>query len=265
MNKRSLTVSRILGGLAVLLAIGFTALRTYMMLTAYDVENGFYTNDVLRGVLRYTLIAFAVIAFALGHIYIKEGKIADPLPESKGLKFVSMFVGCVLGGFLLYTIGKSLLPMFADPGIADLVMAALAVIAMLYYFSFGKKGDFRSLLCLASALVLLAMVFGLYFNKHISYVNHSVILAYAAAIFTMLAFTAEANFFLKKSAYKRYLSYAPVAIVLSFVLAIPDILFGILRGAAAISDIYYDVLLLAFGIYHSARLAVLILQPAKEA
>lgn len=264
MTTRTSLFSRTLLAVSALFAVGFTALRAFLMLTAYDAENGFYTNDALHAIFRYPLIAFAIIAFAIAHIYIKEGNCAVSLPENKIFHRIATGVGCVLGGFLLYTLGKALLPMVQDPGAADLAMAALSVIAMLYYFSFGKKGDFRSLLCLASALVLLAMVFGLYFNPRVSYVNHSVVLAYASAIFTMLAFTAEANFLLAKSAYRRYLSYAPVAIVLCFAQAIPDVLFGIVYGTAAISDIYYDVLLLAFGIYHTARLILIAMAPVKE-
>lgn len=260
MNKRSLIVTRILTGMAALLAIGFAALRAFMLLTAYDFKNGFYTDDTLHGVLRYSLIVFAAIVFAVGHIYIKEGNRHISLPAGKTFKAISSLIGCVLGGFLVYVFAKAVLPMFEAPTVADLAMAFFAVLGMLYYFTVGKKGDFRALLCSASALLLLALVFGLYFNPEISYVNHSVILCYAAAIFTMLTFTAEANFALGRSAYRRYISYAPVAVVLTLAQAIPDLIVALTHRASILPDLYYDILLLAFGIYHFTRLVLIAAQ-----
>ena len=264
MNKRFLITARILTVLAALTAIGGSLLRSFLLTNAYDLQNGFYTDNTLHAVLRYSLIAFAVIAFAIGHIYIKEGNCSIFLPQSKVFKVVCSVVGCVLGGFLLYVFAKAVLPVFERPGAADLAMAFFACIAMLYYFSAGKKGDFRALLCSASALLLLALVFGLYFNPKVSYINHSVVLCYAASIFTMLAFTAEANFALGRSAYRRYLSYAPVATALSVTLAIPDILLCITAGACVLPDLFYDILLLAFGLYHFVRLVLLSATTKKE-
>jgi hypothetical protein len=40
-----------------LFSVGFTALRCFLMLTAYDAENGFYTDDALHAIFRYPLIA----------------------------------------------------------------------------------------------------------------------------------------------------------------------------------------------------------------
>lgn len=264
MNKTTRISARVLGALALIVTIGCTALRTWLLQNAYRVEDGFYTNDTLHMVLKCAFVILAAIAFAVGHIYIKEEKSATPLPEGKVFKAASMLMGCVLGGFLLYTFAKVVLPMFETPGILDLIMVAFAAAAMLYYFTGDKKADFRALLCISSALMLLIMVFGLYFNESISYVNHTIVLGYAATIFMMLTIAAEANFLLGRSAYRRYLSYAPTAIALSLSLSIPDFVYYATARTAVMTDLYYDILLLAFGIYHLVRIALIAVSTEKE-
>ncbi len=147
-------------------------------------------------------------------------------------------------------------PSFTRPGAVDIIMCLFAVVAMLYFLTFTKKaklGDSRALLCCGSALVLLALVFGLYFNRYISYVNHSVVLAFAAAIFLMLAIMAEANAHLDRPYLRRMLAYVPSAIVLSFTLSVPDIIYSITEKGAPIADIYYDIIILALGIFQLVR------------
>ncbi len=262
MQKKTSAFMRILTAATAVLTVIATTLRVSLMQT-YDAANGFYTNDSLHTVLRVLLIVIAAIFFAGRYIYIKEGNFPSTLPAGRAVKYVSAFVGCVLAGFALFTFAKAVLPMFTFSGV-EAIMALFALVAMLYYFSTDKKGDFRALLCTAAALVLLAMVFGLYFNPKFSYINHSGVLCFAAAIFLMLSFVAEANFAFGGTAYRRYLAYTPTAVVLSFTLSIPDLLFAVTNGVSAITNFYYDILFLAFGIYHLTRLVVLSLEPVKE-
>lgn len=254
MNKKTSLFSKIFLALATAVTISAGTLRIYIMQTAFNPIDGFYTNDTLHAVLGYGLAAFVVIAAACAYIYIKEEK-SFALPECGILvKGASVLAGCALCGFIIYSFAKAVIPSFGGIGIADVAMMALSAVAMLYFFTADKKGDFRALLCISSALVLLAMVLGLYFNSSISYINHSIVLCFAAAIFTMLAFAAEANFALGRPAYRRYLSYAPSAAALSLTVAIPDIVYFITSKTAVISNIYFDILFFAFGIYHLARL-----------
>lgn len=242
-----------------LLAVGFTLLRCVLM-RGYDFTNGFYTDDTLRAILRIGLIALAAIFFACGYIYNKkEENRATRLPQNAVTTVTAYLAGAALCGFVLYTLAK-----FAAFGrllLADGLICIFALIGAFYYFTerqYAKKGaDFRALLCSANALALLVMVFGLYFNDSVSYVNHSVVLAFAAAIFLMLALVAEANFALNRPAYRRYFSYAPTAVVLSFTLAVPDLIAAITRGEAVITDIFYDILILALGLHQLARLSAL--------
>lgn len=264
MNQTTRISARALGALMLIVTAVCTALRAWLLQNAYHVEDGFYTDDALHSVFKYTLVIFAAIAFAVGHIYIKEEKHPTALPDGKIFKAVSMLTGCVLGGFLLYNFAKAVLPMFETPNGASLIMSVFAAAAMLYYFTGDKKADFRALLCIASALVLLVMVFSLYFNTSISYINHTVVLGYAAAIFMMLTVAAEANFLLTRSVYRRYLSYAPTAVALSLSLSIPDLVYYAAAGTAVMTDIYYDILLLAFGIYHLVRVALIAVSTVKE-
>lgn len=264
MNKTIKISACVLSAAAILFSIGGTILRTWLLLNAYRAEDGFYTDSALHALLRYPLIALAAIAFVWAHIYIKEGNRQISLPDGKILNVVSMIVGCVLGGFFLYTFAKIVLPIPETPDIFQLIMCVFAVAAMLYYFTCGKNSDFRALLCLCSALVLLVMIFGLYFDESVSYINSSVVLCFAASIFTMLATTAESNFLLGRSAYRRYLSYAPTAVALCFTLSIPDLLLFFADRVVALTDIYYDILLLVFGVYHLVRLVLITMQTVKE-
>ena len=264
MNKTTVVSARVLGGLAALFAIGGTVLRFWMLQNAYRAEDGFYTDSTLHAILRYSLIALAAIAFLWAHIYIKEGNRPIQLPGSKVVTLASLFTGCVLGGFILYTFAQFVLPMFDMPRAANIIMAVLSALAMLYYFSSDKKGDFRALLCLASALVLLVMIFGLYFNESVSYVNHTIVLCFAALIFTMLSIAAEGNILLGRGAYRRYLSYAPTAVALCLTLSIPDIPFWLTDRVPVVTDVYYDILLFAFGVYHLVKLLQIAMQTAKE-
>ena len=146
-------------------------------------------------------------------------------------------------------------------------MAILSIVAILYFLSLNsneKLGDFRAVLCGSVALVLLVLVFGLYFNTSVSYVNHSVSLCYAAAIFLMLATLAEANALLKRPFLHRYLAYAPTAVVLSFSLAIPDIIYAASTLKAPLTDVFYDVIILTLGIYHLISLIITSFNTPKE-
>ncbi len=263
MTKKTLTAARILTAATAILTVAATTLRVQLMQT-YDAQNGFYTNDTLHTILRVALIVIAAIFFAGRYIYIKEGNFPSALPANRGVTLISAFVGCVLSGFVIFTFARAVLPMLKSAPSVDLVISLFSLIAMLYYFTVGKKGNFRALLCSASALLLLALVFGLYFNAEFSYINHSGVLAFAAAIFLMLAFVAEANFALGGTAYRRYLAYAPTAVILAFTLSIPDLLFAITEGVSVITNFYYDILFFAFGIYHLTRLAALAAEPVKE-
>lgn len=266
--KKTILAAKVLTMLSLLLSIGCAALRTWLLTNAYSIEDGFYTNATLHTVLNTVLFGFAVLAFAAGHIYIKERNRLHPLPENPIFRVAAVFSGCAMAGFILYTFAKFVLPNFERPQFAALLMLPFALISAAYYFAGSKKethnGDFRALLCLCPALVLLILVFGLYFDSTVSYINHSVVLCFAASIFTILAGTAEANSMLGRPCYRRYLSYAPTAVTLCFTLSIPDLLFYCTNRAVVLTDIYYDILLFAFGLYHLARLFALALQTNKE-
>lgn len=245
------------------LAAGFTLLRLFLM-RGYDFENGFYTDDSLHVILRWSLIALAAIFFVCGYIYNniynkKEETRAVRLPQNAATTVTAYLAGAALCGFAFYTLAK--LAFFQRLLLADGILCIFALIGAFYYFTerqyAKKKADFRALLCSANALALLVMIFGLYFNGSVSYVNHSVMLCFAAAIFLMLTLLAEANFVLGRPAYRRYFSYAPTAVILSFTLAVPDLVSAITNGEAVITDIYYDILILALGLHQFARLSAL--------
>ena len=265
MHKTTRISERVLYALTLAVTPCCIALRTWLLQNAYRVEDGFYTNDTMHTLLRCVLFGMALIAFAVGHIYIKEENCQNALPEGRILRGISMFTGSVLAGFLLYNFAKVVLPMFERPDAVNFIMSIFAAAAMLYYFTGDKKGDFRALLCVASALLLLIMVLGLYFNNTVSYINHSIVFCFAAAIFTMLAIVAEGNILLARAAYRRYLSYAPTAVVLCLSLSIPDLIFYATNRAVVLTDIYYDILLLTFGIYHLCRLTQIAARSQKEA
>lgn len=254
MTKKTLTAARIFAFATAIFSIALTTLRTSMLQNAYDIENGFYTDAAMHSVIRYSLIALVAIIFATAYIYIKEEKCSALPAEGVLAKGASVLSGCALCGFVIYTFAKAVIPALGGIGGTDLAITVLSAIAMLYFFTIGKEASFRALLCISNALVLLAIVLDLYFDRMVSYVNHSVIICFAAAIFLALAFTAEANFALKNAAYRRYLAYAPSAIVLSFTTAIPDIIYFAANRTAVLTDIYYDIIILVFGLYHLARL-----------
>jgi len=259
MNKTTSVLSRAMLASVLLLAIALTAMRIVLMNT-YDAANGFYTNDALHLVLRYLLIAFAIVAFAAAYIYIKEGKIQKSERSEKIVGVIHTAVACVFTGFVVYIFARFVIPTLQDPNVASVIMALFSIVAILYFLthnSSDKLGDARAILCAAPALVLLALVFGLYFNTGVSYINHSVILCYAAAIFLMLATVAEANAVLQRPYLRRYMAYAPTAVVLSFALSIPDIISAITNTAAPLTDVFYDIIILALGIYHFANLCVI--------
>lgn len=267
MNKTTSVLSRAALAVASLFAIAMTVVRIILMNT-YDAANGFYTDDALHSVFRYTLIALAVVVFAAAYIYIKEGKIQKSTQNEKFIGAAMLLPACVFTGFVVYTFAKFVIPTMPTPATADIIMALFSAVSILYFFSHnasGKIGDARALLCTAPALVLLALVFGLYFNTNVSYVNHSVILCYAAAIFLMLATVAEANSILARPYLRRYLAYAPTAVVLSLSLSIPDIIFAIANLKAPLTDIFYDIIIFALGIYHLVNLiAIAIKKPVEE-
>ena len=260
MTTKTSVFSKAVTAIAVLFSVAAVILRAILMTTYNDAE-GFYTDKTLQDVLNYMLAAFAVIVFAAAYIYIKEGKIQISLPEGRVSNAFSVFAACVFGGFIVYSFGKLVIGrakggLWEKPSGAELVMALFCVVAMLFFIS-GKSqklGDARALLCSGSALVLLALVFGIYFDLEISYINHSVVLCYAACIFLMLAIVAEANSYLGRPWLRRYLAFAPTAVVLSFALTIPDFIYAVLNLASPISDIYYDFIIFAMGVYHLVKL-----------
>ena len=266
MTKRTSLFARIALAITLVFTAAATALRASLMQNAYDFTNGFYTDDKLHSILRYSLIVFAVLAFTMAYIYIKERKSSNGLPETKVVTYVSFIPMCAFAGFLIYTFAKML--GYNRPGAATLVMCLFSIVAFFYFLTFTKKGnlgDSRAVLCSGSALVLLALVFGLYFNTSISYVNHSVILCYATCIFLMLSIVAEANGLLGRPHIRRYLACVPTAIVLSFTTSIPNIIYSITQGGAPITDFYYDIIILALGVFQLARLiAVCMTKPAEE-
>ena len=148
---------------------------------------------------------------------------------------------------------------FTSIDIAAVFLGIFALIGSFYYFTErqykGKNADFRALLCASVALSLLVLVFDLYFDKTVSFANHSVKLAFAAAIFLMLTLLSEANFSLRRpEAWRRYFCYAPTAILLSMTLAVPDLIAAAAYRTAVISDLYYDILIFTIGLHQAARL-----------
>ena len=254
MTNRTSLLSKIWLALSVVCAIFYSAFRTHMLHNTYDAQNGFYTDSELLSVFGYSLAALVVIFAVTAYIYIKEGNFQNPSKKSLFLKGASYLSAIVLCGFIIYAFAKAVIPSFEITG-GDLAIAGLSAVAMLYFLTFDKKNDFCAILCIASSLVTLGIVLILYFDRSVSFVNHSVMLCFAACIFSALAFAAEANFALGRPAMKRYIAYAPAAIALSFTLAVPDIIFFAQNRVAIISDIYFDIIILAFGIYHIAHLA----------
>lgn len=260
MNTRNSIFSKAVLIITAVLAVVFTSMRIYLMQTAYDFTRGFYTNQQLHNIFRYSLIAVTVVIFAAAYIYIKEEKSPKGLPKGKLITLVSYAGAVVFAGLILYTFAKLLIPTIPSPTGADLLTTVLGVIALIYFMTFirkGEIGDTMALLASGPALTLLALVFGLYFNTAISYINHSVVLAYATAIFLMLASVTEAGGYLKRPVLKRYLAYAPTAVILSFTLTIPDIIYALTHTAVPIVDIYNDIIIFIIGIFHLARLVTL--------
>ncbi len=270
MNTKFSVYTKAITLTTVLLTLIATVLRIILM-GDYDVVTGFYANETLHNIFKYPLFAFAAVAFVLAHIYIKEGNSPFAMPESKAIKGVGYFCGAVFGGFILYTFACFVLPMLQDPNTAELVMALFSLVALFYFITDTKKvGDARAVLACGSALVLLALVFGLYFSVFlgtgISYVNHTAVLCYATAIFLMLSAVAEANAILKRKFLCRYLSYAPVAIVLAFSLCVPNIIYTVTeKSGAPLRNFYFDIIILALGVYHLVRLVTLAtIKPEKD-
>ncbi len=267
MNIKFSVYTKIATFVTAFFTIAGVVLRTVLMLSFYNGDDGFYTNGTLHLVFRYMLIVFAAVAFAAAYIYIKEGKSQISQPLCPLVRKVSLIPACVFTSFLIYTFAKVVIPTLNAPTVADLFMALFAIAAILYFFSLNsnsKLGDASAILCAAPALVLLVLVFGLYFNPTVSYINHSIILCYAASIFLMLATVAEANAFLGRPFLHRYLAYAPTAVVLSFSLAIPDIVYALTALKAPLTDVFYDVIILTLGIYHLIKLAVTAFYSPKE-
>ncbi|MBQ9429696.1 MAG: hypothetical protein IJU41_09210 [Clostridia bacterium] len=247
---------------ATVFALLGAAARLYMLFALYDIENGFYTSALAHSLFRACGIAIAAVFFAIGHIYIKEENEPVSLPENSLTKWTSYLCGGVLGGFLLYSLVR--LALDNRLSIATGFACLFAVFGLLYFFTANAKGDFHALLCISNALLILAIVFGVYFDRRISYVNHSGALFYAAAVFVMLSLLAECNFNLGRSAYRRFCSYAPTAAVLTVSLALPDIVYAIAFRRAVVLDVYYDILLLTYGVYCLVRLFTLALDKTEK-
>ena len=241
-----------------LLAVAFVVFRTCMLLGGYDYENGFYTSNTQHVLLGGGLLICAALFFACGYIYNKkeENKPAV-LPQTVVTSVTAFIAGAALVGYVLYSF--TMFAVFSSINIADVFLGIFALVGSFYYFTErqykGKSADFRALLCSSVALALLVLVFDLYFDKTVSFANHSVKLAFAAAIFLMLTLLSEANFSLRRpEAWRRYFCYAPTAILLSMTLAVPDLIAAVAQHTAVISDLYYDILIFAIGLHQAARL-----------
>lgn len=245
----------------VLLSAAFTVLRTCMLLGGYDYENGFYTSRAQHAVLGYGLLAFTVLFFVCGYIYNKkEEKRLTRLPQTVATDVTAFLAGAVLVGYVLYSF--TMFAVLDRIVVADVFLGVFALIGAFYYFTERqyreKRADFRALLCASVALALLVMIFDLYFDATVSFADHSVKLAFAAAIFLALTLLAEANFRLERpDAFRRYFCYAPTAILLSTTLAIPDLIAAAVHHRALVSDLYYDILIFAIGLHQAARLGAM--------
>ena len=242
----------------VLLSAAFTVFRTCMLLGGYDYENGFYTSRTQHAVLGYSLLAFTVLFFVCGYIYNKkEEKPLTRLPQTAATDVTAFLAGAALVGYVLYSF--TMFAVLDRIVVADVFLGVFALIGAFYYFTEkqyrAKRAEFRALLCASVALALLVMIFDLYFDATVSFANHSVKLAFAAAIFLALTLMAEANFqFERPDARRRYFCYAPTAILLSMTLAIPDLIAAAVHHQALVSDLYYDILIFAVGLHQAARL-----------
>ena len=222
----------------VLLSAVFVVFRTCMLLGGYDYESGFYTNNTQHALLGGGLLVCAALFFVCGYIYNKkeENKPAA-LPQTVVTNVTAFIAGAALVGYVLYSF--TMFAVFTSIDIAAVFLGVFALIGSFYYFTErqykGKNADFRALLCASVALSLLVLVFDLYFNKTVSFANHSVKLAFAAAIFLMLTLLSE-------------------AILLSMTLAVPDLIAAAAQHTAVISDLYYDILIFAIGLHQAARL-----------
>ncbi len=242
----------------VLLSAVFVVFRTCMLLGGYDYESGFYTNNTQHALLGGGLLVCAALFFVCGYIYNKkEENKSAALPQTVVTNVTAFIAGAALVGYVLYSF--TMFAVFTSIDIAAVFLGIFALIGSFYYFTErqykGKNADFRALLCASVALSLLVLVFDLYFDKTVSFANHSVKLAFAAAIFLMLTLLSEANFALRRpEAWRRYFCYAPTAILLSMTLAVPDLITAAAQHTAVISDLYYDVLIFTIGLHQAARL-----------
>ena len=261
MTTKASVLAKTMSIVAILFSIGAVIMRTLLMLDEnYNSTAGFYPETALRYIFSYSLAAFAIISFVMAHIYIKEGKIQVSFPSSPAANIISLICACVFGGFVIYTLAGFIIPGTAAPTNFELVSAVICALPILYFVSGKSKiGDVRAILCTGSALVLLVLVFGLYFSTEISYVNHNAVLCYGAAIFMMLTVVAEANSILGRKFLRRYIAYAPVSVVLSFALSVPDIVYAVVNLSAPTQNIYHDFIFLVLGAYHLAKLISLTL------
>lgn len=245
--------------LTLALTAAFVILRTSMLLGGYDLAGGFYTDARWHAVLKYGLAAFAVLCFVFGCISYnkKEENCPFRLPQNTVTDIASILAGASLIGYVLYSF--TLFAVWGQLKLADVLLDIFALIGSAYYLSErqykGKAAEFRALLCSSAALTLLVIVFSLYFDSTVSFVNHSIKLTFAAAVFLMLTLIAEAGASIGRTdVRKKFFCYAPTAVLLSMTLALPDLIAAAVYRQALIADLYYDILILALGLHQMARL-----------
>lgn len=237
----------------------FVLLRTLMLLGGYDLDNGFYTDARLHAVLKYSLTALTVLCFVVGYVLYNKKEESHPfrLPQNTATDITSILAGAALIGYVLYSF--ALFAVWDRIVLADVLLGIFALIGSAYYLTErqykDKTADFRALLCSSAALALLVLVFSLYFDSTVSFVNHSIKLSFAAVVFLMLALITEAGVSIGRiDARRNFFCYVPTAVLLSMTLTVPDLIAAAIYRQALISDLYYDILMFALGLHQMARL-----------
>lgn len=229
-GKKLRTAAAVLLGVFILAALVLAAGRFWLISSYYNTATGYYDGaGISENVINYSVYGVAVAAAVCGLFFMKKTEITVPLHSAAGV-FGGVFCGLTVAASFVITLIEQ---PFTGYGTLDILCLVLLLPAALYFIlGVAVKLTYTPKVLLGFSIILWSAVnlLKLYFDLTYTINNPAKVSEQLLSISFMLFFLYECRAIIGKGRPAVQLAVGNIAIVLSFVSVIPNVLAYFLYG-----------------------------------
>ncbi len=255
-NDKVSKINKIYALITFLLAIVAIVIRALCLEFYYDDEIGYFQDALLPKILTVLCVVGAVFFLSSCFLIKKDTVCSDGKEDNVILKIASCL--CIIACIAYFSISVFSTSLVASGFVFDL-LSKLSVLMAVAYFAinlFTSDGARITQTVLGFGLIYFSIyvIAITYFDIYVQLNSPDKIMIHLALIAAMLFFVGEFRCFVGIQKRKFYLFDTSLSVFFTGIASIPSLIKGLSGGIEAYKYFAYDIVVLSFFMYSSARL-----------